>query len=1070
MDFLHSPEDEKEKVILALLVANKGEIFLLLYRWDTRMPLHRFKPMRCSGQRLPLEDGFPLMLIPCISSLSFLLVTELGLIIYDQVTASQANTTRYSFKASDITNSDDVAQKKQWTQWARPKRHLQYRQMHDDIFLVREDGLIETCLIDFTNRKVKVTTSVTPGRLDICVDSAFCLLAGPAHTGGGDIIIAGGDMTDGGLFQARARRPLERIQTLSNGAPFRDLVLVDAKNKQTSTAAPPAGASEIFACCGLIEGRGSIAQIHHGLEARIGWTVEHPDVASIEQLWTLEVRSQDSLLLLSTHHSHTSMFTLGLYEMDLEFADSITHPGLDFEQSTLAAAMLMQDLLVQVTPNSVNLCPMLAPAQASRLDVHHLQPLCADVLVAMNFLTIAHRTAEGYGLSMCRISQSSDGLYETLGLQRVAKLQSRPLCVGNAKLSNTTVILVGTEQGEIYVFAVDPEAGITLLLRVNVRDLVPGVEGIAVSSTCLLSRGSSKKGVLLCGLRSGYLICVQVTADQGCGELHLVPKLAGAYSLGYTTTSVSPDDYSSTSGTCMSAFALCRSVLKRVTLSELVNEGNFEVADVCITTRNDTSRPQPICRVIHRVQRLHSLTGMEASGLLVGVTATDLLFSSLNFQRQAVMRHFPVPGIPKRIVYSKYLKQLVVGIDGSTSSKDNTRSNNSHVPHLYFTTANPSDPESSESGRALKVIVGDPGEQIKTMVEYSPTDGSKHYEMIAIALERETKEPNGVAKYTSKVVCLSLKHIMKGNDAGAKARPVMTFPGKRVAALCPLGKSSLLIGAGNEIISHSLDVETKKWTTRSRHPLPSQAASIHTQGSFVFVACTRHSLLILHEDGGKLKFYASDSGAKVTNNVLAFGRYKAVVTSISDKGTDLICFAEDRLSNGYKQLFAANVPLIVERLRPGATGLPSSPERVSFIGNTSDGTLYQFVTIKPDEWALLHFLQGLWLREKDIPPSVPLTVSRPRSDDLDFRPPVPSAVQMHINGDILAGMLEPGNTSLYDLLEARVKLENEVGVKGDMRANLQKLRELAEPLLGVSDDTIGAVSAWLRKLLQWPIF
>ena len=1069
MDFLHSPKDEQEKVILALLIANKGEIFLLLYRWDTRMPLHRFKPMRCSGQRLPAEDGFPLMLIPCVSSLSFLLVTESGLIIYDQVTASQANTTRYSFKASDIEGSNRLTRTKQWTQWARPKRHLQHRQMHDDIFLVREDGVIETCLIDFTNRKVKVTTSVTPGRLDICVDTAFCLLAGPAHAGGGDIIIAGGDMTDGGLFQARARRPMERIQTLSNGAPFHDMVLVNSKNKRMSGATQPGGDSEIFACCGHTDEHGSIAQIHYGLEAQIGWTVEHPDVASIERLWTLELKSQDSLLLLSSHHSHSSMFALGLQEMDLEFADSLAYPGLDFDSITLSAAMLIDDLLVQVTPGSVNIVPTRDQSQASKLDLRALKPLCADILVDTDLVVIAHSTSAAYGISMCRIVRSRDGLCEGVGLQQVANLQTRPICVHNAQLSGATIIVVGTEQGDLYAFGIDPEAGIKLLLNINVRDFVPGLDGVAVSSTCVLAPGADNQGLILCGLRGGVLLCLEVKAEKEAGEPRLVPRLAGSYSLGYTTSTIFPDYYSSRCGARLSAFVLCRSVLKKVSLRDQGNGTDFEVADVCITTRNDTSRPQAICNVVHRVQRLQSRSGTETSGLLIGVTANDLFFSSLTSQQQAVMRHFPVSGIPKRILHSKYLKQLVVGIEGSSSQNGETQSNDSRTPQLYFTTGNPSDPESSEIGHAQTVVIGDPGERIKAMVEYSPTDGSKHYEMIAVALGKETKEPNGVARYMSKVVCLSLKHIMKGNAAGAKARPVMTFPGKRVAALCLLGKSSLLIGAGNEIVSHSLDVETKKWSTRSRHPLPSQASSIHTQGSFIFVACTKHSLLILHEDDGKLKFYASDSGAKVTNNVLAFDRYKAVVTSVSDKGTNLIGFAEDRLSNGYRQLFDANVPLMIDRLRASTAVPPSPTGRACFVGSTSDGTLYQFVTIKPDEWALLDFLQKLWLQEKESPATDRWGKARRSSTEGDSRVPVPTAEQMHINGDILSGMLEQGNAGLRDLLGARVKLENEAGAKGEARAKVRRLKELAEPLMELGDDVVLPVAVWLRKFLQWPV-
>jgi Mono-functional DNA-alkylating methyl methanesulfonate N-term len=493
-------------VILALLVANQGHIFLLLYRWDTRVPLHRFKPMRCSGQRLHVDDGFPLLLIPCVSSRSFLLVTESCLVVYDHVTASQANTTRYSFKASNDANLDGSSRAKRWTQWARPKRHLQHRQMHDDIFLVREDGVIETCLIDFSDKKVKVTTSITPGSLDICVDSAFCLLEAPAHTGGGDIIIAGGDMTDGGLFQARARQHLERIQTLSNGAPFQDLISVTSKRKSVGNTAD----TNIFACCGNVGNRGTVVQIHHGLEAQVGWTLEHPDAASIERLWTLEVRSQEAMLLLSSHHSHTSMLVLGLQEMDLEFADSISCPGLDFNQITLAAAMLRNDLLIQITPTTLNIIPIVDQSKAGRMDISDLQAVCADISSEAGWAALGHPFNQRYGLSLCNFNQNTEGRNGASGIMQVAELRTRPLCVQFAKLSGMTALLVGTEQGELYVFAMEVGIGVAQILRVNIQDLVPAIDGVAVSSICLLTHPANGVGLILCGLRGGCLVCVEV--------------------------------------------------------------------------------------------------------------------------------------------------------------------------------------------------------------------------------------------------------------------------------------------------------------------------------------------------------------------------------------------------------------------------------------------------------------------------------------------------------------------------------------------------------------------------------
>ena len=181
-----------------------------------------------------------------------------------------------------------------------------------------------------------------------------------------------------------------------------------------------------------------------------------------------------------------------------------------------------------------------------------------------------------------------------------------------------------------------------------------------------------------------------------------------------------------------------------------------------------------------------------------------------------------------------------------------------------------------------------------------------------------------------------------------------------------------------------------------------------------------------------------------------------------------MCFAEDRLSNGYTKVFEAQIPLILDRLRQENIEASTASGRATFIGNTTDGTLYRFTTIKPEEWALLYFIEGLWLQDKEMSSTATRSFAQTSSHESESRPSVPTPLQMHVNGDILAGMLEPGNAGLRDLLKVRVKLESEAGNNGEIRERLQRLRELAEPLLGPSNDLAGAVSVWLRNLLQWP--
>jgi hypothetical protein len=101
MDFLYNPRDEPEKAIIVLLVAKQGRTYILLYRWDTRLPLHELRPLRSSGHELPHEDCIPLMLIPCTATASFLLVTETEFVLWNRVLHSEPRRTAYAFRDPD---------------------------------------------------------------------------------------------------------------------------------------------------------------------------------------------------------------------------------------------------------------------------------------------------------------------------------------------------------------------------------------------------------------------------------------------------------------------------------------------------------------------------------------------------------------------------------------------------------------------------------------------------------------------------------------------------------------------------------------------------------------------------------------------------------------------------------------------------------------------------------------------------------------------------------------------------------------------------------------------------------
>ena len=67
-------------------------------------------------------------------------------------------------------------------------------------------------------------------------------------------------------------------------------------------------------------------------------------------------------------------------------------------------------------------------------------------------------------------------------------------------------------------------------------------------------------------------------------------------------------------------------------------------------------------------------------------------------------------------------------------------------------------------------------------------------------------------------------------------------------------------------------------------------------------------------------------------------------------------------------------------------------------------------------------------------------------------------------------MMEMGVMNLREVLEPRIKEENES--KGNQRTReerVEELRQVAAPLMGETEDVVGAVIIWLRRMLNWQL-
>ncbi|KAI1610412.1 mono-functional DNA-alkylating methyl methanesulfonate N-term-domain-containing protein [Exophiala viscosa] len=1058
MSFLRSLESDPDKVILLLLVYSGEQtqgIHQYLYSWDTRSPLQTIKPMACSGRRLT-ESRLPSMLVPSAQPYSFMIVMDTGLSYYENVHTNDTKRIHCPFV-------EQTSGSLEWVQWAKPRRHNEYLRKRDDLVLVREDGMVHYFQIEKAS-SVKFSMNCTIGPLGFNVDTAFCMLAGPPDKGG-DIIIAGGSMTDGGVFHVSARGSPECTQVIESVCPLRDMILgpsttVHAGQSTTWSQETP---DRLYACCSRGHGSGALFEIRYGLEAQIGWTMTYPDAALIDRIWTLDIPTRNELLLLGSQSTQSTMVSFDLDTQDLSFTDSETHPGFDYDHPTLAAAVIGVDIIVQVTTGSVNIIPTTpdpTPSQITRIEANLHQ---AAIFEGENILATVVRRSSGSEIALTAIMTTDSGIAQLApATSTTLPDTANSLCC--LKWGGFLLLVVGTDTGKLLGYMVSPDLTLRVVFQHRVSDLDSSIESSAVTSLVALQRGPDDPVLILCGLRYGMLLCLEMNkAERRESELSL--RCDDIYRLGSTSVIVTKETSSSDHAQATSALVLCDSEMRRVTLHSNSLMVDYTVSSLWITNRSEPS-VEPSINALHRIPNLSSKG--DPGGLLVCATGDDLLFCSLVGQDQGIVRKSPIDGVPRRVLYSEYLQKFVVafernhlltGITLDNTADSISKKRVAHVKNSGHSAPTPRkiqqvglqlvDPSMTDTdGQGLSVVVTEEtNETVNALIHWAPTDGEHHYEWFVLALEQ--KEP-GFPQCSGRVVCVNAKSLSKGTP---DSNPKIAFrsPDRPVTAICAYKMSSLLIAVGRELHLHHLDFATRKWKTLSKHPLPSYANTITCQGSMIFVATAQHSLFVLVERDNKLFEHKSDTEARSTRDVVVFDGTSAMFSAWNAGSTDLVAFSGFRKDgNEPYPLFHATLPLLVDNLLLS----PSSGRRHRFYAGASDGTLFHLTVLRESEWELLHFLEQTSYMDKKGIKAVPIRKKDANNEDVVIRPPPVKLTDMHVRGDRLLMMIEDGPYNLRNVLRGSEMLNT--------------FNALVTRVLGETEHPVDAVGVWLRKLLRYP--
>jgi hypothetical protein len=452
------------------------------------------------------------------------------------------------------------------------------------------------------------------------------------------------------------------------------------------------------------------------------------------------------------------------------------------------------------------------------------------------------------------------------------------------------------------------------------------------------------------------------------------------------------------------------------------------------------------------------------SGSLLCVTDDQILISSFMLDTQAIPRRLKTKGNPQQLTYSRHLNKIIVALDEVSFDGGGT------LEHpLMKRKIRPAiqliDPDEKLASpmecNEYVTQVGEAGEKITSIMNWTPSDGKKHYEMIVIGIEVDSPD----AEHSSgRLLCMSAKQVGAFALVDVKPKYTKKFPGQPIHSLCSYDISSLLICAGNDLFIMHLDVGTRRWLQVAKFVLPSPAVALTTRGPLIYAATMRHSMEILECIKGKLIMHSSDLQARSANSIIACENGAAILSSISTdtKGGRISGFSARSVHRESKVIFHADLPLMVNKLKAGYTLSSDDSSRQCVYASTLDGTMYYLTTLNRNEWQLLYFLECLVRQGR-----VGVARHRRRQRKASLEPPKPTPEEMHIHGEILFQLLGQGTQGLRNLLEQEINGDHPLGeISESTEEHQTQFRALAQAVIGDSEDPTGGVARWLRSLLR----
>jgi hypothetical protein len=200
MEFLYPSRDDPNHIILLLLLAWKGKTRMQIYEWETGCDMRVIRPHSRKGHLLEESHQMPLLLIPLTINSAVMFVSEDSMAICKDILLGSPQFVILDDADDAPTTIHHGLGAPLWTAWARPFRFSYHTLTRDDIYLVREDGLVKYLLFNIAEEDIlEFDTNI--GLLASNCGTAFASLDfSPVGADTGDMLVVGGDSCVGSTY------------------------------------------------------------------------------------------------------------------------------------------------------------------------------------------------------------------------------------------------------------------------------------------------------------------------------------------------------------------------------------------------------------------------------------------------------------------------------------------------------------------------------------------------------------------------------------------------------------------------------------------------------------------------------------------------------------------------------------------------------------------------------------------------------------------------------------------------------------------------------------------------------